>query len=100
MRQMTDEMDQLPTILPAAVISACMVVLHIIRKGRHGGEAHAIFDNPEQFPVAQVLRRRFAQVRGLWIKAATDRRVSAAIVSMTNGAMIGKVQPRFALYFG
>src|SRR6266568_8978305 len=95
---MADEMDQLPTVLSVTVVSARMI--RIIGKRGHTGESHAIFDNPEQFPIAQVLRRRFAQIRRFWIKAASNRRVPTAVVPMTYRAVIRKVQPGFALYFG
>src|SRR2546430_8200175 len=97
---MPDEMDQLPAVLPAAMISHRMIMISITGKGRHAGESDAIFDDPEQLTVAQFLCRGLMQIRRLRIKAVPNRRVPAAVVPMTNRAVIRKMQPRFALNFG
>src|SRR5205807_10281621 len=81
-RKMTNEMHQLPAVLPVAMICADMIA--VARKRRHAGEPDAVFDNPEQLAVAQLLGLRFAQVRRLGIEAIADWRIAAAIVPMTN----------------
>src|SRR5215472_12652107 len=100
MGQVADEMNQLPTVLAATVIPARVIMFEITGKSRHPRESDAIFDNPEQLSIAQFLRCRFAQVRGLGIKSASDRRVPAAVVGMANRTVIREVQPRLALNLG
>src|SRR5258707_12395416 len=75
LRQMTKEAHQLPTVL--------------LRSGRaakrgHPRETYSIFDNPEKLAVRELLRFLPAQVRRLGIKIAAYRRVSAAVISMSD----------------
>src|SRR5205823_14543761 len=91
MTEMPDEMHQLPTVLSIAVIPS--PVMLVAGKCRHAGKPHSVLDNPEQFAVAQVLRRRQPQIGGFRIKSLADWRVAAAVIPVANRTMIGKVQP-------
>jgi len=79
-------MHQLPTVLPSAMIATCMIP--VAGKCRHTSKPDSVFDNPEQFSVAQVLRLGLPKIRRLGIEAITDRRVSAAVVTMASRTVI------------
>ena len=75
---------------------------HVIRLAGERGHAckpHAVFDDPEQFAVAQVLRGGTPQIGRLGIEAVAYWRVAAPVVSVTNRAVIRKMQSRVALSF-
>src|ERR1700682_1869195 len=89
MGEVADEVNQLPTALHASVLAAA-------RKCRHSREAHAILDDPEQFAVGKILRCRLTQIRWLGVEAASNRGLTAAVVGVTDGAMIREMQLRIA----
>src|ERR1700686_2118602 len=83
LRQVANEPRQLPTVLFRSMRAA---------KRRHAREAHAIFNNPENFAVGELLRLLQAQVRRLRIYIAADHSISTSVVGVADGAVIGKVQ--------
>jgi hypothetical protein len=91
-RQMPDEVNQFPTGIGVAVFGSGAA-----ERG-HASEAHSIFDDPENIAVAKILRSAYAKIGRLGLEAAADHGVSTPIVGMTNGAVIGEVQSRFALH--
>ena len=69
------------------------------RKGRHSRKSHAIFDHPKKFTVGEFLRFGQAQVRRLRIQPVANHGIAAAVVSMTDGAVVSKVNPGVAKVF-
>ncbi len=88
---MADKSHQFPAVFFGAVLAA---------KGRHAGKAHSVFDDPEEFAVAELLGFLGTQVRRLGLQIAADHGVSAAIIRMADGAVIGEVQASVAKVFG
>src|ERR1700757_1692460 len=86
---MPDKVNQLPIILAASVLAA------VAERG-HPREPHAILDNPEKFAVAKILRFLQTQIWWLGVKTTANHRLSAAVIPMTDGAMIREVKPRIA----
>ncbi len=93
MRKVPDKVNQLPAILSAAMISS------IGGECGHAGKTHAVFDYPEEFAVGEVLRLRQAQVGRFGVEAIADLAVAAAVVGVTDGAVIGEMKPGFAKIF-
>ena len=93
MRKVPDEVDQLPTVQLAAVIS-------ITGECGHTREPHTIFDNPEYFAIGQILRFGQTQIGRLGVEALANHGVATAVVGVAQGAVIRKVQPRVAQIFG
>ena len=82
-RQMPYEMHQLP---------ASSILIHVaFRPGRHRSEADAIANDKEQFTVGHRLNLLAAQVRYPWIHVFTDLCLTAAVIGMATGAMVGKM---------
>src|SRR5882724_1402420 len=92
LRQVPDESHQFP-----AIVGASMLVRSA--ECRHARKSHAIFNNPKKFAVRKFLCVLATQVRRLRIESMPHRIVSAAIISVADGAMVGKVPARFTLYF-
>src|SRR6266436_2442401 len=90
-RQVPDEVNQLPTGIGVAVFRAAA-------ECGHASKAHSIFDDPVNIAVAKILRCICAKIGRLGVKPAADHGVSAPIVAVADGAVIGKVQPGFALH--
>src|SRR6266513_4385857 len=89
MWKVADEVNQLPAVQHASVPAA-------IGKCRHSCKAHPILDDPEQLAVRKVLRFRQTQIRWLGVEAGANHGLPAAVVGMTDGAMIREMQPRIA----
>src|ERR1700676_3166189 len=60
---------------------------------RHSRQAHAIVDNVKNLTIGQALCLRQPQVRSLRIEVGAHFCLSAAIIRMAGGAMIGEVLP-------
>src|SRR5260370_14623082 len=89
MRKVTDKVNQVPTILGASMLAA-------IGKCWHSREPHAILDDPEKLAVGKILRFRQTHIRRFGVEAIANRRLPAAVVAMTDGAMIREMKPRVA----
>src|SRR6185437_6971580 len=82
-RQMPYEMHQPP---------ASSILIHVaFRPGRHRSEADAIANDKEQFTVGHRLNLFAAQVRYSWIHVFTDLCLTAAVIGMATGTMVGKM---------
>src|SRR5580704_74232 len=82
--QMPYKMDQPPRIVTHTVAG----------KGGHAGKAHAVLDNPEKLPVGVILCLSLAQVGRFRVQAAAKQPVAAAIVGMTDRAVVREMEPR------
>jgi hypothetical protein len=88
--EVADKKDQLPTIFRWAMPT----------EGGHTGEANAIFNDPEDFTVGKILSFGFSEIGRLRIKATSHHGVTTSVVTVTNGAMVGEMQPGLAKNFG
>src|SRR6267378_2566319 len=76
LRKMPNNAYQLPTIFLRAVRAA---------QRRHACEAHAIFDNPENFTIRELLRLLTPQVRRYRIEIAAEWSIGATIIGVAEG---------------
>src|SRR5713226_3411596 len=83
--QMAYEEDQLPAVLVVSVGLA---------PSRHPTEAYAVVDDVVDLSISQGLCRRQAHVGCFGVKIPTHGRDAAAVISMADGAVVGKVAPR------
>ena len=81
--KMPDEQDQFPAIF----------VLFVRAPRWHAGEPDAIVDGVIELAIAESLGCRRAQIRRFRVKVLPNTRFPAAIVCMTNGAMVRKMDP-------
>src|SRR4029079_9647374 len=58
---------------------------------RHAREADTVFDDREELPIGARLRGAPAHVWRTRIQAAADGRLSAAVVPVAHGAVVGEV---------
>src|SRR5258705_7745566 len=87
LRQVPNKANELPAILFRAVRAA---------KRRHAREAYAVFNNPENLAICQLLRLLTPQIWRLWIQIASKRCVTASVIRVAYGAVIGEVQSSVA----
>src|SRR4029453_4176038 len=80
-RQMPDKVHQLPAVFAVSVLTGAS-------KGRHSGQSHSVFNDPENFPVAALLRACHPQVRRFGIHPATHRRLAPPIVPMATRTVL------------
>ena len=99
LRKMADEEDKFPTL---GVVRAQILVLRgsLRAEGRHAAQAHPIFDGVIKFAIALVLCFGSAHIRGLGIKAASEKSISAAIIAMATGAVVGEMRFSFVKILG
>jgi len=88
--QAPDESHQFPAIVAISMLARAA-------ECGHPRKSHAIFNDPKKFAVRKFLCARPAEVRWLRVKSVSHRIFSTAVVSVANGAMIGKMPPRFTL---
>src|SRR6267143_2428055 len=84
--QMPYEHDELPAIV--------VFLLRVPR--RHSGKPNAIVDDVVDLSVREPLRVGQTHVRRLRIQIVADLCLSASVIAVANGAMIGEVSSRFA----
>jgi hypothetical protein len=65
-------------------------------KGGHPCEANAIFNDPEDFAVGKILSLPLTEIGRLGIKAMTQHGVATTVISVTDRAVICKVQASLA----
>src|SRR5262249_39823228 len=80
---MSNEQDQLPVILVFAAPAG------------HAGEADAVPDDVEELSIRKPLRFFLSHIRRGRIHVATHLSLPAAVIGVTDGAMIGEVVPAF-----
>ena len=83
LREVAKHENKLPTVVLRAGT----------REGWHSRKSHPIFDHPEEFTIGEFLSFRKAQVGRLRVQPMAHHRIAAAVVSMTDGAVVGKVNP-------
>src|ERR1700687_4770958 len=77
---MSDEVHQLPGVL--------IVLVTLFTPRWHARQADAVLDDVVQLAVSQTLGIRLAHIGRLRIQVLADRRAPAAVVRMTDGAVI------------
>src|SRR5260370_16250667 len=92
MRRVAYEVNRCPSVVGASVLPAA-------EKCGHPLEAHAVLDDPEQFAIRKILRFRQTQIRWLGVEAIANHSLPAAVIAMTDGAMIREMQPRISQIF-
>ena len=63
---------------------------------RHSSEPNAVVNGVVKLSIREVLRVVQTHVRCFRVKVLADLCLSAAVVAVTNGAMIGEVSSRFS----
>src|SRR5882762_9015080 len=83
LRQAPDEQDELPVVLVFAAPAG------------HAGEADAVLDDGKELAIGELLRFSLSHVRGGRVHILTHLGFSAAVIGVTDRAMIGEVVPAF-----
>src|SRR3954454_23215357 len=87
--KVANEEDQLPTVFTGSMPP----------EGGHTREANAIFNDPEDFAVGKILSVRLTQIGRLGIKSTTQHGVATTVISVTDSAVICKMQAGLAKNF-
>src|SRR5438552_9858745 len=91
---MPDEVHEFPG-------SVCVAVFRASSSERgHTGKAHAVLDDPKNIAVRKFLRFVGPEIGRLGVKSAPNLRVATAVIAVANRAVVGEVEPCFALNFG
>src|SRR4051794_38840608 len=89
-RQVPDEVNEFPRV-PFIVIGRA--------PSWHSSKADSVLDNVEQLAIAEVLSRRSSHVRRRGIHLSPHAAVTASVISVARGAVVGPMPASFVQSF-